>query len=46
MYKRQLYDAVNRITPTDVRESGTLYRGMSIDPNNADQFLVAIKRDG
>ena len=41
-----LYDAVNRITPTDVRESGTLYRGMSIDPNNADQFLVAIKRDG
>lgn len=41
-----LYDAVNRITPTDVRESGTLYRGMSIDPNNADQFLAAIKRDG
>ena len=41
-----LYDAVNRIKPTDVRESGTLYRGMSIDPNNADQFLVAIKRDG
>lgn len=41
-----LYDAVNRIKPTDVRESGTLYRGMSIDPNNADQFLDAIKRDG
>lgn len=41
-----LYDAVNRIKPTDVRESGTLYRGMSIDPNNADQFLAAIKRDG
>lgn len=41
-----LYDAVNRIKPTDVRESGTLYRGMSIDPNNADQFLGAIKRDG
>lgn len=41
-----LYDAVNRIKPTDVRESGTLYRGMSIDPNNADQFLDAVKRDG
>lgn len=41
-----LYDAVNRIKPTDVRESGTLYRGMSIDSNNADQFLAAIKRDG
>ena len=41
-----LYDAVNRIRPTDVRESGTLYRGMSIDSNNADQFLDRIKRDG
>lgn len=41
-----LYDAVNRIKPTDVRESGTLYRGMSIDSNNADQFLDAVKRDG
>lgn len=41
-----LYDAVNRIKPTDITESGTLYRGMSIDPNNADQFLDAIKRNG
>lgn len=27
-----LYNAVTRIQPTDVKESGTLYRGMSIPP--------------
>ena len=41
-----LYDAVTRIQPTDVKESGTLYRGMSIPPNDVDRFLSRIRRDG
>lgn len=41
-----LRDAVTRIQPTDVQESGTLYRGMSMDPRRVDQFLSTIKRDG
>lgn len=41
-----LYNAVTRIQPTDVKESGTLYRGMSIPPNDVDRFLSRIRRDG
>ena len=41
-----LYNAVTRIQPTDVKESGTLYRGMSMEPRKLDKFLADIKRDG
>lgn len=41
-----LMAAVLRIQPTDTRESGTLYRGMSLDVNDVDSFLSRIKRDG